>query len=392
VEVLSSFKPLEISGLNWVIMSEIDKSEAFAAVDTLRNKILIFFGLTVILVLFISFFAARMITKPIKSLTRTSRELARGNWDVEVRVNQKDEIGILALSFKSMQTSLKKLIADLKESNHTLEDKVNARTIELKHQKDLMEEKNREVLDSIHYAQRLQTAILPTSQFIYDNIRESFVLFMPKDIVSGDFYWMKKVGDRILVAAIDCTGHGVPGAMVSIVGANGLNRCVNEFKLTKPSDILDKLRDIVVETFNASHEEVKDGMDMALLSIDTKPYKVDYAGANNPLWIAHNESKEIEVLKADKQPIGKFDHAKPFTNHELQLQKGDCMYIFTDGYADQFGGTKGKKLKYKPLQELLLSNVQLPMHEQKTILNDSFIEWMSDFEQVDDVCIIGVKL
>jgi serine phosphatase RsbU (regulator of sigma subunit) len=392
VEVLSSFKPLEISGLNWVIMSEIDKSEAFASVANLRNKILIFFGVTVVLVLFISYFASRMITKPIKSLTRTSRELARGNWDVEVKVNQSDEIGILALSFKSMQTSLKNLIADLKESNHTLEDKVSARTQELKHQKDLMEEKNREVLDSIHYAQRLQTAILPTSQFIYENIRESFVLFMPKDIVSGDFYWMKKVGDRILVAAVDCTGHGVPGAMVSIVGANGLNRCVNEFGLTKPSDILDKLRELVIETFDASHEEVKDGMDMSLLSVDIKNHKLEYAGANNPLWMAINETKQIEIIKADKQPIGKFDHAKPFTNHEVQLEKGDCVYIFTDGYADQFGGTKGKKLKYKPLQELILSNTHLPMHEQKTILHNSFIEWMSDFEQVDDVCIIGVKL
>ena len=155
---------------------------------------------------------------------------------------------------------------------------------------------------------------------------------------------------------------------------------------------LDKLRELVIETFNASHEEVKDGMDMSILSIDTKNYKVEFAGANNPLWIAHSDKSEIEIIKPDKQPIGKFDYAAPFNNNELQLKKGDCLYIFTDGYADQFGGTKGKKLKYKPLQELLLSNIKLPMHEQKTILHNSFIEWMSDFEQVDDVCIIGVKL
>lgn len=188
VEVLSSYKPLEINGLNWVIMSEIDKEEAYRPITHLRNQILLFFGVTILIILIISFFVARQITKPIKSLTRTSRELARGNWDVEVKVEQKDEIGILALSFRSMQQSLHKMIDDLNDANHTLEDKVAQRTQELKLQKDLIEEKNREVMDSIHYAQRLQTAILPTAQYIYENLRDSFILFKPKDIVSGDFY------------------------------------------------------------------------------------------------------------------------------------------------------------------------------------------------------------
>ncbi|CAG5082716.1 SpoIIE family protein phosphatase [Parvicella tangerina] len=393
VEVLSSYKPLNIRGLNWVIMSEIDKAEAYAPITRLRDQILFFFGVTILIILIISFFVARQITKPIKSLTKTSRELARGNWDVEVKVEQKDEIGILALSFKSMQESLHKMIDNLNEANHTLEDKVAKRTQELKLQKDLIEEKNREVMDSIHYAQRLQTAILPTSQYIYENLRDSFILFKPKDIVSGDFYWMTDIDGKVYVAAVDCTGHGVPGAMVSIVGANGLNRCVKEFGLKKPGDILNKLRELVIETFNASHEgEVKDGMDIALLAIDKQSKKVEFAGANNPLWIAHKNTKEMEVIKADKQPIGKFDHAVPFSTHELQLSEGDCLYVFTDGYADQFGGMKGKKLKYKPFQQMLLSNMHLPMHEQKDLIEDAFVEWMSDFEQVDDVCVIGLRL
>lgn len=393
VEVLSSYKPLKINGLNWVILSEIDKSEAFEPITRLRDQILFFFGVTTLVILIISFFVARQITKPIKSLTRTSRELARGNWDVEVKVEQKDEIGVLALSFKSMQQSLHKMIDDLNDANHTLEDKVASRTQELKLQKDLIEEKNREVMDSIHYAQRLQTAILPTSQYIYENLRDSFILFKPKDIVSGDFYWMTDVDGKVYVAAVDCTGHGVPGAMVSIVGANGLNRCVKEFGLRKPGEILDKLRELVIETFNASHDgEVKDGMDIALLAIDKVTKKVEFAGANNPLWIAHKETKEMQIIKADKQPIGKFDHAVPFGTVELQLSEGDCLYIFTDGYADQFGGLKGKKLKYKPFQEMLLNNMHLPMHEQKILIEDAFVDWMADFEQVDDVCVIGLRL
>lgn len=393
IDVLSSYKPLTINGLNWVIMSEIDKAEAYAPITRLRDQILFFFGVTILIILIISFFVARQITKPIKSLTRTSRELARGNWDVEVKVKQKDEIGILGLSFKSMQDSIHKMIDDLNEANHTLEDKVAKRTQELKLQKDLIEEKNREVMDSIHYAQRLQTAILPTAQYIYENLRDSFILFKPKDIVSGDFYWMTDFEGKVYVAAVDCTGHGVPGAMVSIVGANGLNRCVKEFGLKKPGDILNKLRELVIETFNASHDgEVKDGMDIALLAIDKANHRIEFAGANNPLWIAHRDTKEMEIVKADKQPIGKFDHAVPFSTHEVQLSEGDCLYIFTDGYADQFGGMKGKKLKYKPFQDMLLNNMHLPMHEQKGLIEDAFTEWMADFEQVDDVCVIGLRL
>jgi len=391
-EVLSSFKPLNLKGLNWVIMSEIDKKEAFISVDRLRAKIWFFFPITILLILIISFFAAKMITKPIKSLTKTARELARGNLDVNVKVHQKDEIGILALSFQSMQSSIHDLVDDLKESNHTLEDKVEKRTQELSLQKDLMEEKNREIVDSIQYALRLQRAILPTSQYLQDHLKDHFILFKPKDIVSGDFYWMQTVENKIMIAAVDCTGHGVPGAMVSIVGANGLNRCVKEFGLTKPSDILEKLREIVIETFDSTYEEVKDGMDMSILCFDLTSNHVEFAGANNPLWIARKKDNAMEIIKGDKQPVGRYDYATPFTNHSVRIYKGDCLYLFTDGYADQFGGTKGKKLKYKPFQEQILKNIHLPMHEQKTILSNGFDEWMDDFEQVDDVCVIGIKI
>ncbi len=392
VEVLSSFRPLNIKGLHWVIMSEIDKKEAFKPVDRLRNKIWFFLPMTLLVVIVISFFASKMITKPIKSLTKTARELARGNLDVDIKVKQKDEIGTLALSFRSMQNSLHNLIDDLKESNHTLEDKVKERTVELSYQKDMVEEKNKEIVDSIQYALRLQRAILPTSQYLQDHLKDHFVMFQPKDIVSGDFYWMTTVGTKILLAAVDCTGHGVPGAMVSIVGANGLNRCVKEFGLTEPAAILNKLREIVIETFDSTHEDVKDGMDLALVCFDTTSNEIEFAGANNPLWIARRKFQTMEVYKGDKQPVGKFDFQQPFTNHKIRIYKGDCIYLFTDGYADQFGGEKGKKLKYKPFKDQLLKNIHLPMHEQKSFLVHKFNEWKDDLEQIDDVCVIGVKI
>jgi len=391
-EVLSSFKPLKISGVNWVIMSEIDKVEAFRFVEQLRNKIWFFFPLTIIIILIISFFAAKTITKPIKSLTKTSRELARGNLDVEVKVERKDEIGILALSFKSMQSSLHKLIEDLQESNHTLEDKVEERTEALSLQKEVIEEKNKEIVDSIQYALRLQNAILPSAQNLQDHLKDHFILFKPKDIVSGDFYWMTTLGDKIIIAVADCTGHGVPGAMLSIIGANGLNRCVKEFKLTKPSTILEKLREIVIETFESTSENVQDGMDISILCFDVKSKEVEFSGANNPLWIARKRDGVMEIIKGDKQPVGQYDYSKSFTNHKIRLHKGDCFYLFTDGFADQFGGEKGKKLKYKPFQELLLKNIHLLMHEQKQALDKSFVDWTDDFEQVDDVCVVGIKI
>lgn len=391
-EVLSSFKPLNIKGLNWVIMSEIDKSEAFQSVEKLRNKIWFFFPITILLVLIISFFASKTLTKPIKSLTKTARELARGNLDVEVKVNQKDEIGTLALSFKSMQNSIHHLVDDLKESNHTLEEKVENRTQELTLQKQIIEEKNREVVDSIQYALRLQRAILPSPQFLQDHLKDHFVFFKPKDIVSGDFYWSKTVGNKVLIAAVDCTGHGVPGAMVSIVGANGLNRCINEFGLTSPAEILNKLREIVIETFESTYDNVQDGMDMSILCFDLTSKYVEFAGANNPLWIARKRDHKMEVFRGDKQPVGKYDYAQPFTNHSIRIYKGDRLYLFTDGYADQFGGKAGKKFKYKPFQQLLLQNILLPMHEQKSIIKHHFMEWKDDLEQVDDVCVIGIKI
>ena len=196
--------------------------------------------------------------------------MAGGNLDAKIRVKRADEIGVLALSFKSMRDSIHDLVQDLKDINANLENKVAERTKELKLQKDLMEEKNNEIVDSINYAERLQQAILPTINKMEEKFEDIFVLYKPKDIVSGDFYWMASKGSKVLIAAVDCTGHGVPGALVSVVGSNGLHRCIKEFDLSKPADILDRLRDIVIETFEADGTGVKDGMDIVLRSLIEK--------------------------------------------------------------------------------------------------------------------------
>lgn len=263
-------------------------------------------------------------------------------------------------------------------------------------QANLLEEKNKEITDSITYAKRIQSAILPPQKLFKQNLNNSFILYKPKDIVAGDFYWMEQVEKTILFAAADCTGHGVPGAMVSVVCNNGLNRSVREYELTKPARILDKTREIVLKEFEKSEEDVKDGMDIAIVSIEenetTGNYSLQYAGAHNPLWIIRKRAEEVEEIKADKQPVGKYAEEKPFTNHEISLQSGDTIYVFSDGYADQFGGERGKKFKTANFKKLLLSIQEENMERQQILLDEAFEEWRGKIEQIDDVCVIGVRI
>ncbi|NOZ47009.1 MAG: SpoIIE family protein phosphatase [Chlorobi bacterium] len=284
-------------------------------------------------------------------------------------------ISVLILVFLSLQY--------FKKDNDNFET-------QLLHTNTILDKKNKEILASITYAQRIQQAILPPDKLIQKLIPQNFVLFKPKDIVSGDFYWFEKVNNLIYFAAVDCTGHGVPGALVSIVGYNGLNQALKEFKLEKPSEILDKLNELVEQTFIKSEFEVKDGMDIALCCIDLENYKLSYVGAHNPLYIVHNSC--LTEIKADRQPIGKYQNRFPFKNHVVDLEKNDCCYIFSDGFADQFGGEKNRKFKYKALKQLLIDNSQKLMKEQKEILNQTFEAWKGNYEQIDDVLIIGIKV
>jgi serine phosphatase RsbU (regulator of sigma subunit)/Tfp pilus assembly protein PilF len=261
---------------------------------------------------------------------------------------------------------------------------------EINKQKDIVEEKQKEIMASFTYAKRLQDGILPSENYIKSLLPESFVLYKPKDIVAGDFYWLERKSDRILFAVGDSTGHGIPGAIISVICSNALNMAVMEFGITDPGKILDKTREIVLENFSKSGADVKDGMDISLLSIDLKLNEVEWSGANNPLWyISQNQFIEI---KANKQSIGKTDNPLPFTTHSIKYKKGDVFYLFTDGYPDQFGGPDAKKLKYKALKEILVANSNHPLESQKRKLNSTFEKWRGDLEQVDDVTIVGVRL
>lgn len=253
----------------------------------------------------------------------------------------------------------------------------------------IIEEKQREITESINYAQRIQHAILPPVSILSEVFKENFVLYKPKDIVAGDFYWIERINDTLFIAAADSTGHGVPGAMVSVVCSNALNRSIKEFKLIDTGQILDKARELVLETFEKSSDDVKDGMDISLLSYNFKSKTLYWSGANNPLWyIQDNELKEI---KGDKQPIGKTEYPKPFTTHQIAYKENTIFYLFTDGLADQFGGPKGKKFKYRQFLEMISSHSQLTLQQQANTIEKTFNSWKGDLEQVDDVCVIGIK-
>lgn len=255
--------------------------------------------------------------------------------------------------------------------------------------------KQTEIIDSINYAKRLQEAILPAMSYFRKHLPESFILYQPKDIVAGDFYWMETQsspgGEKlVLFAAGDATGHGVPGALVSVVCSNALNRSILEFGLSEPGAILDKTRELVIHTFEKSVSDVKDGMDISLCCLNPNTRELLWAGANNPLWLIRGG--ELQEIRADKQPVGKQENPLPFTTHRFLLKEGDMIYLLTDGYADQFGGPAGKKFKYKPLKTLLSGLSARPVDQQKQMLLETLLGWKGDIEQVDDICIIGVCL
>ena len=280
---------------------------------------------------------------------------------------------------------------------------VELKNEEITHQKELVDEKQKEIIDSINYAKRIQQAVL-TGEDVWNKIsKEHFILFKPKDIVSGDFYWAYNTpNNRSIFCLADCTGHGVPGGFMSMLGNSFLNEIVVENKIFKADQILNKLRSKIINALEQKGgTQQKDGMDMSLCVWNKLDNTLEFAGANNPLWIVTsrpsatngNAVTELVEVKADKMPIGLYlEEEKPFTSVTIQLQPGDIIYLSTDGYADQFGGPKGKKLKYKPLIESLIRNSHLDMATQKTNLEIAFNEWKSVHDQVDDVSLIGVRV
>jgi serine phosphatase RsbU (regulator of sigma subunit) len=263
----------------------------------------------------------------------------------------------------------------------------------IQEQRDEVEEAHKEIRDSINYAERIQRSFLATDELLNSNLKDYFVFFQPKDVVSGDFYWAGKLANNnFAVVNADSTGHGVPGAIMSILNISSIEKAVENGYL-KPSEIFNHTRNTIIERLSkdGSKSGGKDGMDASIISFDFENNKFSYTAAQNPIWIIRNN--ELIEIKPEKMPIGKHDNdTNPFVGGEFETKKGDVVYSLTDGFQDQFGGEKGKKFKVRPFKELLISIAKLPMKEQKEILNKKFTAWKGEEEQVDDVCVIGVRV
>ncbi len=336
--------------------------------------------------------ALNSLVESMESTTEFAKQTGKGNFEAYYKPLSKDD---------SLGHALLKMRDSLSENEKVLEQKVVERTEQVVKQKEEIELKTKEleilfkqVTDSIHYAKRIQEAILPPNNLVKQILPESFVLYKPKDIVSGDFYWIDKKKEWSYFAAVDCTGHGVPGAFMSIVGYNLLKDILKNTDSIEPSIIMDKMNDGVAHTLHTnttSGKQTKDGMDMTLCALNYDTLELQFAGAFNPLYIIRGN--ELIQHKADKFPVGMFIGEKQkFTNHRIQLQKGDTIYIFSDGYADQFGGPRGKKFMAGNFRQLLSDVSKMPIEKQKTLLNQTIEEWRGNLEQVDDILIIGVKI
>ena len=265
----------------------------------------------------------------------------------------------------------------------------------IKKQKSIVEKKNKEIIDSINYAKRIQQALLKTEDFADKNLPQHFILFMPKDIVSGDFYWISKKAGYLYIAVADCTGHGVPGGFMSMLGISFLNEINAGQNSLIPSEILELLREKIIKNLSQTglYKGNKDGMDISLIRLSKNLDEAQWAGANNPLWIIRkNGSATLESIKADRQPIGYYAAMKPFTNHKIKINKSDMLYLFSDGFADQFGGRNKRKFMSRTFKKTLLEITDNEPEVQKNRLRDTFLKWKGNFAQVDDICIIGVKI
>lgn len=336
---------------------------------------------------------SKALTSLVEGLRRTtdfSHAVAAGNFGAEYEpLSEEDMLGHALLKMRD----------ELGQRERILEQKVHERTEEVVRQKEEVERQSRRVVelyknvtDSIRYAKRLQDSILPPGKRIRELLPESFVYYRPKDIVSGDFYWVDQVDGRVAFAAVDCTGHGVPGAFMSLIGHNGLNQAIRERGAGRPSEVLKVLNKIAFEALHKDREQflVRDGMDMALCNYDPERRVLEYAGANSPLYVVRGG--EVLRFQPDKRPIGSFDlDGQDFTDHRILLEQGDMVYIFSDGYADQFGGPKGKKFLYKRFRDLLLEISRFPAESQSGMLEEAFRGWRGIHEQVDDILVIGMR-
>ncbi|MFH2141724.1 MAG: tetratricopeptide repeat protein [Bacteroidota bacterium] len=349
---------------------------------------------------------------------RTNRIRKKTN---RLLIMQKNEIQVKNDELQYANIEIQKRTDEIllqKEEIEAQHDEISAQRDLANEQRDLITEKNNEIKDSIRYAKRIQNAILPREELLKEHVNDFFIIFKPRDIVSGDFYWYTIIENHLIIAAADCTGHGVPGAFMSMLGTAFLKEIIVNEYVTHPGVILRKLRKEIIKSLQQQGEagEQKDGMDISLCSINLETMVCQFSGANNPLYIVSKNinipdsdfkkvysdpetNLELIEIKGDKMPIAIYIKMDRFTTHEFQLSKGDKLYMFSDGYPDQFGGPLGKKLKYLQFKKILLANSEKPMDEQKLELDNAFINWIESknptglpYEQVDDIVILGIEI
>lgn len=407
------------------------RQDMLRSFDSLRFLVLYLGSALVLIGSIVAILLVRGIVRPVHRLRSILLELGRGVFPRSPIIHRNDEVGDMSVALGGLVAGLRRttdfshalaagdfkadyqplseedvlghallmMRAELKERERHLEEKVKERTEEVVRQKDEVERQGKKVVelyknvtDSIRYAKRLQESILPSEARVQELLPGAFILYRPKDIVSGDFYWVESIGNKTVFAAVDCTGHGVPGAFMSLVGHNGLNQVVKERHLTDPAAILGHLNRIAYETLHLDRgQNVRDGMDMALCSFDADTLVLEYAGANCPLYVVR--AGEVIPYAPNKLAIGGFAlDGVSFSGHVIQLQKGDAVYVFSDGYADQFGGPKGKKFLYRRFRELLVELQGDAPAVRKSKLTAAFTTWKGALEQVDDVLVLGLQV
>lgn len=401
------------------------------SLDSLRFFVLYLGSALVLIGSLFAFFLVRGIVVPVRRLRSILLQLGRGIFPRTPIVHSNDEIGDMSKALSDLVAGMRRttefshalaagdfkaryqplseedvlghallmMRAELGERERVLESRVRERTDEVVRQKDEMERQSRRVVelytnvtDSIRYAQHLQQSILPPEHRLHELLPESFVLFRPKDIVSGDFYWVESIGGKTVFAAVDCTGHGVPGAFMSLMAHNSLNRVVKERGITTPHEVLEQLSKITFDTLHQNNDQgVRDGMDIAFCTFHPDTLVLEFAGANRPLYVVRQG--EVIAYPANKISIGSENtNDRTFTGHRIQLQPGDAVYAFSDGYADQFGGPRGKKFLYRQFRELLVRITPEAPKDRKRILAESFVKWKATLEQVDDILVIGMRV
>ncbi len=435
---------LQLSKMHDVIVDRINtqkKKAVIAEIDLEKNLLVaatVMICLIIVLSFFFSYKLASELSKPISNLNLYIKRFVSSKFTIipliQVR-KTKDEIAELGENFSKMAEEITSYIQFFEEKVRERTSEINKQHNEIVRQKlkidtqytqlmiktdamemqqKLLSEKNKNITDSLRYAERIQKSIMPSKENFKALFSESFVYFEPLEIVSGDFYYVHKKNNKVFFAVADCTGHGVPGAFVSIIGIHALQRALNEFNLEQPAEILNQVNKLVEQDLsNYGNTIINDGMDIAFCCLNYENNTLEYAGANIPLWIisdtaeeefesnlyvealvknSSNETKALREIKANNQPIGYIQKRIPFTNYTLDVKKGDMIYIFSDGFADQFGGPLGKKFKYKRLKSMLLEINSLTLDKQKIFIKDALKSWQGEYDQVDDICVIGISV